>query len=218
MYDFPVHDLLSGTKRKSTLFFHRSTRQMATSTILTWRHTSPLYKPFTCICVLKPFRPQYPQTDTSIKHFPLGEHFINSLFLSIYRKLMMSPLTMFLTSGELVTTYDRKGSGDRLEGQLNMADSYAVKTDLGLKKKDWQPDIPSAQVSAERALGVSWFVNTGNCGFKVWVTALSFIYLPMHRVITEKQDSNYTWAGALSNPFRLYEESCWISLRQWFYF
>ena len=50
---------------------------------------------------------------------------------------MMSPLAMFLTSGELVTTYDRKGSGDRLEGQLNMADSYAVshllKTDLGLK-------------------------------------------------------------------------------------
>ena len=118
LYDFPVHDLLSGTKRKSIFFFHRSTMQMATSTILTWRHTSPLYKPFTCICVLKPFRPQYPQTDTSIKHFPLGEHFINSLFLSIYRKLMMSPLTMFLTSGELVTTYDRKGSGDRLEGQL----------------------------------------------------------------------------------------------------
>ena len=54
----------------------------------------------------------------------------------MYRKLMMSPLVMFLTSGELVTTYDRKGSGDRLEGQLNMADSYAVKTDLGLKKKD----------------------------------------------------------------------------------
>ena len=31
---------------------------------------------------------------------------------------MMSPLAMFLASGELVTTYDRKGSGDRLEGQL----------------------------------------------------------------------------------------------------
>lgn len=111
MYDFPVHDLHSGTKRKSILFFHFSTKQMATSTILTWRHTSPLYKPFTCICVLKLFRPQYPQTDTSIKHFPLGEHFSNSLFLSMYRKLMMSPLAMFLTSGELVTTYDRKGSG-----------------------------------------------------------------------------------------------------------
>ena len=76
LYDFPVHDLLSGTKRKSIFFFHRSTMQMATSTILTWRHTSPLYKPFTCICVLKPFRPQYPQTDTSIKHFPLGEHIL----------------------------------------------------------------------------------------------------------------------------------------------
>ena len=76
LYDFPVHDLLSGTKPKSIFFFHRSTMQMATSTILTWRHTSPLYKPFTCICVLKPFRPQYPQTDTSIKHFPLGEHIL----------------------------------------------------------------------------------------------------------------------------------------------
>ena len=64
MYDFPVHDLHSGTKRNSILFFHRSTMQMATSTILTWRHTSPLYKPFTCICVLKPFKPQYPHTNS----------------------------------------------------------------------------------------------------------------------------------------------------------
>ena len=122
MYDFPMHDLHSGTKRKSILFFHRSTMQMATSTILTWRHTSPLYKPFTCISVLKPLCPsiriQIPQTDTSIKRYPLGEHFINSLFVSMYRKLMMSPLAMFLTSGELVTTYDRKGSGDRSGGQL----------------------------------------------------------------------------------------------------
>ena len=27
MYNFPVHDLHSGTKRKSILFFHRSTMQ-----------------------------------------------------------------------------------------------------------------------------------------------------------------------------------------------
>ena len=42
--------------------------------------------------------------------------------------------------------------------------------------KDCLPDIPSAQVSAERALGLSWFVNTGNCGFKVWLTALSLCH------------------------------------------
>lgn len=86
--------------------------------------------------------------------------------------------------------------------------------------KDWQPDIPSAQVSAERALGVSWFVNTGNFGFKVWFTALSLChsFICPCTVITEKQENNYTWAGALSNPFRLYEESSRIRLRQWLYF